>query len=356
MSHVSTGVRRLQAGALVARAYGTDTKAVEKKSLIQSAREACEALKLRPAVRLVLMELVACYGEQKLEAGLIVWPSNMRLCDKTGLAERTIRAALVELQRQALIAPRDSANRKRYAVKCNGVVIDAFGFDLSPIWARRVEFADGLLAERHRREVVKRQFDEITAHRVAAEEILRQIEDAGELSRTYEQLLARTPRRSFAMTVDELAIEWQSLRNALEERFYAACASAGRRHKEQTNELSIDPCQSISVAEVRAACPAVEGFITSPIRTGDDFIRLGAGLRGGLGASLDAWTEAVSTIGPMQAAALVFYVWQLHDDDVSSGRWRIKSPGGLFRSLTRRLAMREFNLSAELAALRRRRQ
>ncbi len=357
MSHVSTGVRRLQAGALTARAYGvSDAEAIDKKSLVQSAREACEALKLRPAVRQVLMELAACYGDQKLEAGLIVWPSNMRLCDKTGLAERTIRLALSELQRQALIAPRDSANRKRYAVRRGGVVIDAFGFDLSPIWARREEFAQALLAEKHRREVIKRQFDEITAHRNAVEELLKHTQDADDLSRAYGELLMKTPRRSFAASVDELAIEWHALRNALEARFYAGCGGAGRRHKEQDNDLSTDSCQSISVAEVRAACPAVEGLLTAPIRSTDDFVRAGASLRGGFGASLDAWTEAVETVGPLQAAALVFYVMQLHDDDVASGQWRIKSPGGLFRSLTRRLALREFNLAAELAALRRRRQ
>ncbi|MBJ6127180.1 helix-turn-helix domain-containing protein [Microvirga splendida] len=52
-------------------------------------------------------------------------------------SEGTIRA-LINLR---LVVSKDSPNGKRYAVRDKaGVVVDAFGFDLTPIYARRKEW------------------------------------------------------------------------------------------------------------------------------------------------------------------------------------------------------------------------
>jgi replication initiation protein RepC len=111
----------------------------------------------------VLSELVACWGEQDW-ARLLVWPSNDYLVGRTGLNERTIRFALKALIELGLIIAKDSANGKRYAVKdLAGEIVDAFGFDLTPIYARRGEWQDLLIEQKQLREVRKREFDELPA-------------------------------------------------------------------------------------------------------------------------------------------------------------------------------------------------
>ena len=92
---------------------------------------------------------------------------------RTGLTERAIRRILRQLIDLQLIAPKDSPNGKRYAVKdLAGEMVDAFGFDLTPVYARRGDWAVMLMEQKQLREVQKRAFDEVTICRRATEEAL----------------------------------------------------------------------------------------------------------------------------------------------------------------------------------------
>lgn len=74
------------------------------------------------------------------EALLIVFPSNVALATRTnGLDERTIRRSIGRLIEAGLIARRDSATRKRFPLRYGGVIRDAFGFDLRPLFERKAE-------------------------------------------------------------------------------------------------------------------------------------------------------------------------------------------------------------------------
>ncbi|WP_386684926.1 helix-turn-helix domain-containing protein [Loktanella sp. R86503] len=74
----------------------------------------------------------------------IVFPSNAILSERTnGLNERTIRRCIEHLVVAGLIQRRDSATRKRFPLRYGGVIKDAFGFDLQPMYDR-----DGELTER----------------------------------------------------------------------------------------------------------------------------------------------------------------------------------------------------------------
>jgi replication initiation protein RepC len=101
------------------------------------------------------------------------------------------------------------------------------------------------------------------------------------------------------------------------------------------------------------ACPIITLY-GYPIRNAADVVSAGRFLRSTLGAHPSAWEEAVEAVGALRAAAAVIYVLQLYDDDVSSGRNRIRNAGGYFRSLVRRVGRGELDLQAELIALRRR--
>ena len=70
----------------------------------------------------------------------IVFPSNASLSERTnGLNERTIRRCIGHLVDAGLIHRRDSATRKRFPLRYGGLIRDAFGFDLQPMFERERE-------------------------------------------------------------------------------------------------------------------------------------------------------------------------------------------------------------------------
>lgn len=366
--------------ALAARKFALEAgRTVTRKELSAAARDAEKALQLRPSVRLVLSELVACWGEQEWER-LLVWPSNEHLGSRTGLTERAIRRILRELTQLQLIVPKDSPNGKRFAIRdLAGTIVDAYGFDLTPIYARRGEWTALLAEQKSAREIRKRAFDEVTVARRATEEALSALArhfpgiDRSDLEDRYSSLLTRTPARSTGALPAGLLIEWQDLRNLVEEAFYdAGNGGLGVRHKETNNGSPSESCtkgfprkaeavpqteqtlEHLSPALIVEACPTVNDY-GRPIRDIGDIIAAGRYLRASLGAHESAWNEAVAEVGPVKAAVAVLYVLQLYDDDVSSGGTRIRNPGGYFRALVRMVKAGKLHLEVELLAMRRRR-
>jgi replication initiation protein RepC len=299
---------------------------------------------------------------------------------RTGLTERAIRRILRQLIDLQLIAPKDSPNGKRYAVKdLAGQVIDAFGFDLTPIYARRGDWAVMLMEQKQLREVQKRAFDEVTICRRATEEALSALAehfpevDRSELEARLKTLQARTPIRSQVTLPADLLDAWQLLRTHAEEVFYEAGNAGLRvRHLETNNSSPSEPCnkgfpkkagavlpneqtaEHLSPELILEACPTL-GDYPNPIEDVSDLVAAGRYLRASLSANESAWNEAVAEIGLVRAAVTVIYVLQLYDDDVSSGEGRIKNPGGYFRAMARLVKAGKIDLSVELLAMRRRR-
>lgn len=375
MNTAISGGRRLSTAALAGRTLTLDDgRPVSRKDLSEVARIAQSALALRPSLRLVLHELVGVYGEHFIQDRLIVWPSNEYLIDRTGLSERAIRYAIHALTELELITPRDSANGKRFAVRNDaGVFVNAYGFDLTPLYARRGELE--LLAERRTRERAEqnRLFDEITICRRAAQEALSALQtrfpeaQSGDLEAELDALIGRTPRRGFTGPISDLVESWWDLRIRAEQRFYES-GNAGKssRHKESNNESPTETCNKaqqpverggevadLSIPLILEACPALSEY-AQPIQTERDMINAGWGIRATIGAHPSAWNEALEEIGPLPAAAAAAFVLQLHVDDATSGRNQIRNPGGYFRALIRAIKDGKFRLVAELHGLRRR--
>jgi replication initiation protein RepC len=382
MQLASSGGRRLRHAALAARKLALEAgRTVTRKELSAAAREAEKALQLRPTLRLVLSELVACWGEQGWDR-LLVWPSNTYLESRTGLTERAIRFAIRGLIDLQLISPKDSPNGKRYAVKdLTGEIVDAFGFDLTPVYARRGEWMTLITEHKQLREVQKRAFDEVTICRRAAEEALTALAhhfpdtDRSALEEQLQGLLERTPRRSTTTLPADLLEAWKALRNLAEEAFYQAGNDGIRfRHKEPNNGSPSESCnksfpkkaesvlrteqpmEHLSPGLILEACPTINDY-GQPIRDVGDIVAAGRYLRASLGAHESAWKEAVEEIGALKAAVSVIYVLQLYEDDQASngGEGRIRNPGGYFRAFVRMVAARKINLEVDLLAMRRRR-
>jgi replication initiation protein RepC len=378
MQLASSGGRRLRHAALVARRLVLETEhIVTRKELSAAARDVEKALRLSATQRIVLGQLVACWGEQKTDR-LLVWPSNARLVATTGLSERAICNAIRTMIDLRLVIPKDSPNGKRYAIRDEaGVVIDAFGFDLTPVYARRKEWAESVAEQKRLKEFLKRMFDEITICRRASEEALSALAqhypgvERSDLEHRLVTLKARTPKRSGAALPDGLVEAWREARNLAEEAFYqAGCDGTKCRHIEAENGPSSETCDNalrtpdhavsassgspqIAPGLVADACPVVS-YYGHPIRGAADVVSAGRYLRASLGAHPSTWDEAVRTIGDFSAAAAVIYVLQLYDDDVASGRNRIRNAGGYFRSVVRMISRGDINLQSELLAMRRR--
>ncbi|MEE7506743.1 replication initiation protein RepC [Methylobacterium mesophilicum] len=373
METISSGGRPLTRAALAGRRRALDDgRTISRRELSAAGRDAAKALRLRPALRSILSALCAVWGEQQWER-LVVWPSNEHLCGMTGLSERALRYGLRDLVALEVITPRDSANGKRFALRGpGGAIIDAYGFDLTPIVARMGEWTSAILDATARDAQRRRAFDLLTVRRRAVAEALDALltrfprTDAADLLAAREALERSTPRRRSPSADPELVLAgWGELQVMAEERFFQA-ASAGNscRHLEQNTGSPTDTCAKAPETEpgpirmpepslVAAACPVAAEFGVK-LRTEADVIEIGRLIRGGIGAHPSAWSEACETLGPFRASVLVLIVAQLHDDDVRRGEVRIKNPGGYFRQLVRLCSDGRYGLEAELMAMRRR--
>lgn len=110
----------------------------------------------------------------------IVFPSNASLSERTnGLDERTIRRCICRLVTAGLIQRRDSATRKRFPLRYGGVIRDAFGFDLTPMYRRE----DELRAWAKKIEVDNERLRSLRAEALALRvEALKQVHDKDALA------------------------------------------------------------------------------------------------------------------------------------------------------------------------------
>ncbi len=384
MRLASSGGRPATAAALAGRQHAIEgERQVTRKELAAAGRDAMKALLMRPSLRLVLGELIGCWGEKMIGERILVWPSNEYLCRRTGLSERAVRYGIRGLVDLTLITPKDSANGKRFAIKNRvGSVIDVFGFDLTPVYARRGEWVELVRAQDQQSEVRARLFDEVTICRRAIDEALGALARLSENAVTFlhsqlEELQARTPRRSLSTpmyTLEPIVDRWRSLRGEVEEAFYQAASGGklcplieskpptlldGTLEQEASQEAGCvedrSPIASNAPVElVVEACPSLSDFIETP-QTEVDLVAAGRYLRSSLGAHGTVWDEAVQALGPINAAATVCLVFQLYNDDAASPTPKIRNPGGYLRAMVRMFVEGRSNVRHELMALIRKR-
>jgi len=336
-------------------------RGVSRKELQQVAREAAQALDLSVSVRSVLNELVAVWGEIDFNGKLIVWPSNNYLCDKTGLSERTLRYCINALVQLGLIAPKDSANGKRFSIRNKtGSLIDAFGFDLAPLYRRRDAFLAALTERDAIRASLKRCFDRVTICRRFVAEALEthRIKFGstfiGRVTQDMLDLLKSTPRRSLnapLALLESLSERWLRLRQVIEDELLKAGNGGKDCRQIETDNGPESTCNKVSEDDLEKSLPSVEAYFGSKVRTESDIRTAAEYLRPTLGAHKSAWNEAVEALGLTKASIVLLWVFQVYDDDQAAGRKQIVNPGGYFRAMSRLVAERKINLSHELHQL-----
>lgn len=370
MSAQSTGWRSMK--AVVPRIHEPHT--AEKQDLYEAARIAARVLDLPSSCRFVLEHLVGAYGGKLIGGRMIVWPSNNFLESRTGISERTIRFALARLLDLGVIAAKDSANGKRYArMDRKGEVIDAFGFDLSPILNRLSEWTDMLAAIKDRERERQVAFDQITINRRATQEALRAIaewypdEDISDLMARTMELLRATPRRSSKAPTEGFVAAWQTIREEAETRFHSASGGNNCRHKDNNkyalqnscnnaNENVEEPTAAPRPADLRdlqIACPDAMEFL-GEVRTDGQMVAAAGRMRGSMGISPSAWEEALNEVGPVNAAATFIMVLQMQIRP-APGVEQIRNLGGYYRSMVRLMRAGQLDLTKEIRKMMMRR-
>lgn len=133
---------------------------------------------------------------------LIVYASNTTICSRAnGMDERVLRRHIARLRGVGLINRKDSATGKRFPLRRDGQVRDAYGIDLSPLLLRYPELA----AEAER---LSAQAEEIRSLRAEAltlrAELLRSVETLNDEARSFVEGVKTILRRT-TLSVKQVA-------------------------------------------------------------------------------------------------------------------------------------------------------
>lgn len=357
----NTGWRRLAPAAGV---HYPQFDEVKKDDLFRTAQAAGLALQLRPKARQVLDQIIGCFGGEPIKGRIITWPSNELLMKRTGLSERALRYAVRDLISEGVIKSKESANGKRFAIHSkSGQVVDAYGFDLSPLLARRQEFEDVVSDLREVEKQRRADFDEITICRRYVLEVAGQLSSAMLLNEA-ERLQALTPRRDSKASPGAVLAMWRSLKDEAETQYVSANGGKFSRLIKDNNDSPDQSCSNgreskgvagaeVKISELREACPDAIEYAGDPV-TVPDVVRAAGQLRGGFGVHQSAWAEALERLGST-AGAVFFVALQNYVLD-QRNKAQIKNFGGYFRSTVRRVAAGELDIKQEIQALRYRRR
>lgn len=383
--------------------------AVARKDLLRAARDAVRALGLDRSERQLLECLAVCFGEQQLASGLLCWPSNEHIESKTGMSERTIRRAILKIRERGLIVMRDSANGKRFPVSnAKGEIVDARGFDLTPLHARAAEFAGRVRALDVEDRVRRQLRDDLTAARntlfdLCADDSFGLYAEISTRAKSIVHPAKGANPEEFAAAIEAflaLADEARALRYSRGPSAEAT-AYAGHfdRHSEQKSKPSIEDCNDPQAQQSgppsifarspdprdeafreerggdvrqneqthdnankavpkdlalwRGACPEALEF--GPIFAIESAAMVGAQLIRSCGLARHAFERAAARLGAVNAGLLGLFVCQRHADGEHRGGTPIHSPGGLFVMLAREIERGRHPLEKDLVAMQRRR-
>ena len=336
----------------------------------------------------------------------IVWPSASLQQEALGLSATRVKAINRALIEAGLITMRDSPNGKRYGRRdARGNIIEAYGFDLSPIAARHAEFVRLAEEAREERELMGRLRRRATIARKGIAQILETAAEYGFQGEEWPQLardtqgLARALKRPespevMALGVESLERRQKAARERLEGLLKAvdsAPLGAENRPHQYTYKPSPNPepdtvmapetrnspaatvvpsqalpAQTPAPQETRPAKPAriegtvlrlstdelvqlaprLRGYLATPAPTWPDVVDAADWLRSELGVSKPLWGEACLAMGREQAAIAVAIV-----SAKPAGHFR-SSPGGYFHGMVAKAKAGELNLARTIWGLR----
>src|SRR5512144_152149 len=341
----------------------------------------------------------------------IVWLSNAFMQDALGLCETQVRATVTGLIEHRLIARKDSANGKRYGRRdASGRIVEAYGFDLSPLAVRYQEFRAAVEAHQAERAMMRDLHQRATRARKGLRQILDTAREQGldrpgsgcDLKELEEAVQAITTDLKTAQRVEDLqagvaALErhWQRARTWLEGQLNSGetaatdgeTAGQGAVYRGHSIHTDSGPTKTDTVSAEQACNPqaAEQPVCDSPQPSGPDaradrstaeivttaeLLRLAPRLRRYLTVSgpepqwndlIDAaralglremdlcqklWGEACQVMGRREAAIAVAFVSARPDAFFTRG------PGAFFYGMVAKAKAGKLNLVGTLKGLR----
>lgn len=378
MQHISLtpfGRQPVTAGLMAARALG-ETKAtalprLDKWALFNDLRIARASFGVSDRDLGVLYALLSFLPAKMLEsdASLVVFPSNASLSDRAhGMAESTLRRHLAALVRAGLIWRQDSPNGKRYAARDgSGEMVVAYGFDLRPLMLRSAEIMEAANTATQAALTLRRDRERLVLNLRDAAKLLAYAQDEG-LSGSWLALedrltpLRKALRRKLSLADLQTMLQEASdiLRAitamlAMETEYMTGSAAHSERHLSDSYKDSLDselPQEQVKaeneapspvsvedpklpLALVLKACPDLPIYARNNLQSWRDLVATAAELRGMMGISATAWSDAQAEMGAENAAITVCAMLQRLSD--------IQNPGGYLRALTAKAAAAAFS-------------
>ena len=347
---------------------------VNKWDVLRNLTVASDDFGLNRSALVVLQALLSFHKSPELGADdLVVFPSNRTLATRAhGMPESTLRRNLALLVKAGLIARHDSPNGKRYAVRRNGDIARAFGFDLSPLVlnAERIALAaqeaqqreDARAALREKAMLLKRDawklldyaklnqmtgpWDALEAALTATQTRLRRKLNIQELEALCEALSASVDHLTDILTPDVEKPEELSACDDQNER-HIQNSNKNKLESEQREETDqVEPPQiitSVPIAVVKQACPDILPYAQGELRQNADLIETAHHVHAMMGITSDVWHRAMRVMGAEQAALTLACMLQKIET--------IRNPGGYLRRLTQRAEDGSFHVWPMLKAL-----
>ena len=369
-------------------------------------QEAEPYLDLPPHAYKLVAWLVKMTQAQDWEAGSrpIAWPCAARQAEFLGLTRNAVKTLNRMLFEAGILVMRDSPTGKRYGRRDDqGRIVEAYGFDLSPLAFRYDEFirtAAEARAERERCGHFKRR---ATCARRAIAQIGETLAAAGPLPPPWPQLATETAGLVAAIrkarTSDDFALLAQGLesRKAQAEAWASKASKAGNldpegpadRPRNISTNSSLDPSDTVMAAEEsgrdKAAsqipeaereagkdrgekiaardfdnpakvhpgellplAPRLADYVEQTYPDWKDIVNGAAdGLRHDLGVSQNLWGEACLSVGrPLAAVALAIVSTKPREHFT-------RGAGGYFAAMIKRAKTGELHLDRTLWKLRR---
>ena len=335
----------------------------------------------------------------------IVWPSASLQQEALGLSPTRVKAINRALIEAGLITMKDSPNGKRYGKRDpRGNIVEAYGFDLSPIAARHAEFMRLAQEAREEREALRRLRRRATIARNGITQILETAAEYG--FQGEEWVILRRETHALAQALrkverpEEMAVGVASLERrqaSARERLEMLLAEVAHRASESVNQdplgsengphqytykPNLNPEQDTVIAQEQSSrpgseaiaptstparreppetgrvlklapdelvklAPRLKSWLRSPDPAWPDVVDAAAFLRSDLGVSKSLWGEACRAMGREQAAVAIAIV---STKDPAHFR---TTAGGYFHGMVAKAKSGELNLDRTLWGMRR---
>jgi replication initiation protein RepC len=402
-AHAPTGFRRWSPGLLetdrVAEAFTGLPEGVKVAGqLLAVFKEAAQQLGASPRLVHAVDWLFRFTQPQDWEQGArpIVWPSARLQQEALGLSPSQAKAINRRLIELGLISMKDSPNGKRYGKRDpKGRIIEAYGFDLSPLAARYSEFCRIVAEARAERQAMGRLRRRATIARKGIVQILEVAAEYGFEGEEWQVLASDMAALTRALRdverLEEMELGVASLerrQNVARERLEQLLRAVDSDPKEPENRphyYSYKPDsypeqdtviaakegsgggegpapshqepeerkrpergmeEGIAPDELLRFAPELQTYLHDRRPTWSNIIDAADELRDDLGISKSLWAEACGTMNRYRAAVAVAIV-------STKEPGHLRSPGGYFRGMVAKDKAQELHLDRTIWAWRR---